>query len=173
MRFLVLLWLLLLAGCARMHQSGPEAMNGRYQVAEAALLHMLDFYDGSSGRGSSLHVLRPGVEFGPRLLESLSDKGLVTGIEIAIENGEMVDPVTCRRVHLWSVKVLEMRGGHAVAVVSRYLAEAWFNRWTGNTLHLRRKQGLWIVESVEINYGAPEFESNGPTPVISEGRAWD
>jgi hypothetical protein len=98
----------------------------------------------------SAYVLN-GREFTSQLVAAFREhKPVVTaGIRVSTRSGTARDAVTGKRVKLWSVKSGEPQGDEATAYVSWYVAPLGA---AGYTLHLRRRDGKWTVESEKMDW---------------------
>jgi hypothetical protein len=74
---------------------------------------------------------------------------VTAGIRISTKSGEARNAKTGKRVKLWSVRTDEPQGDEATAYVSWYVATL---GGAGHTLHLRRNDGKWIVESEKMDW---------------------
>jgi predicted small lipoprotein YifL len=142
-----LLLALSVAGCGRTPPLQSTSLPDRYYVAEAALHYLLDMHSGHGIERDhySAYVLEQG-EFTSELLASFPNykPTVTTNIQVSTDSGEALDKATRKPVKLWAVKVREIHGERAVAYVS------WFSGSEaagGATIHLRRKDGRWIIES--------------------------
>jgi hypothetical protein len=125
------------------HASLPD----RYYIEEAALRYMLDKHSRSPAERASCsaYVLEQG-EFTSQLLASFQHyKPIVTtNIQFSTDSGMALDKATGKRVKLWSVEIREIDGDVAVAHVTWYSGR---RAAGGHTIELRRKQGIWVVQS--------------------------
>lgn len=143
---------LVFAGCARMPQPKPSIASDRYQAAEASLRYMMDAH---SGKGKeceyySAYAIESG-EFTTQLLAAFADykPKVIADDQVSTNSGAALDKVTGKPVKIWSVEVLDLHDDRATAKVTWYVG----NLGAGSdTLHLRRKNDKWIVESRERGF---------------------
>jgi hypothetical protein len=123
-------------------QSLPE----RYYVAEAALRH---FIGKDYERSSYSAYVVDGREFTSQLVAAFQHHRppVISGIRISTRDGSARNATTGMRVMLWSVGASDPNRDEATAGVSSYsgvLGAAFY------ALHLQRRDGKWIVVSVEL-----------------------
>jgi hypothetical protein len=145
---------LTILGCARTSPRTHSLDSDRYEIAEAALRYLMEAHSGHGVERNyySAYVIEGG-EFTSRLVAAFADykPSVVAGAEVEIiaESGEARDKATGNRVKLWSVTVVKICGDRATAGVSWYSANL---ASAGHTIHLRRKNGRWVVESEQVNW---------------------
>lgn len=152
MRLFAIICLLALVGCAQTPPPYHSASTDRYQIAEAALRYLMDAHSshGVESDHYSAYVIQRG-EFTSQLPSAFANykPRVAANIQVSTESGAAVDKATGKPVKLWSVRVIEIRDDRATAGVSWYSGSLAAG---GHTLHLRRKDGRWIVESEKMDW---------------------
>jgi hypothetical protein len=124
MRPLILIALIAAAviGCTRKPQAIHPAGSNRYQVAEAALCHMMDEYSRSDGKDWSAYVI-DGGEFTPQLVAAFANYSpkVIANIQIEYDTNLNTTPIwwrlikrpvsqwNCGRLAIWKSMVILLR----------------------------------------------------------------
>jgi len=132
-----------------MPQSPAAGASELRQIAEAALRYKFSQYPDPS---FSAYVIESG-EFNAQEL-AIAFRGhkprVVAAIDVENSNaGQIVDKQTGQPVVLWFVEIREFLGNRAMAYVSYHSGSLAAEGWK---IHLRRKDGKWIVESEEAEW---------------------
>jgi hypothetical protein len=152
MRILIIICIITtaVAGCSPKPQMIRPALSDRYQVAEAALHHMMDEYSFADARDYSAYAI-DGGDLTSQLVAAFANyKPKVIGnIQIKIwPNGVATDKATGKRVELWKVENVAIQGNRATANVLAYQSSLGAEYYT---VHLQRKDGKWVVESETLD----------------------
>lgn len=144
--------ILALVGCVATPQSPQASASDRCHIAEAALRHLLDEHSDSGAERDhfSAYVIERG-EFTAELVAALRGHRppVVADIEVSIESGQAIDKATGKPVKKWSVGIRKLHGDRAIAYVTWYSGNLAAG---GHTIHLRRKDGRWIVASEKMEW---------------------
>lgn len=151
-KWLVVLMLFAIAGCARTPQVAQRVPSDRFQVAETALRHMMEKYgkgDFESGDYSACVIY--GGELTSQLVAAFPNHKpkVVANVPVSTEAGVPIDESSGERVDVWVVKVDKIDGNQATAKVSWKCGALC---GSGFTVELVRKDGRWSVDSEKLEW---------------------
>ncbi|HTV41762.1 MAG TPA: hypothetical protein VMF08_14365 [Candidatus Sulfotelmatobacter sp.] len=124
----------------------------RYQVAEAALRHVMDEYSASSAERAAYSAYAlDGGEFTLQLVIAFSGYKPKVEANIQIQfapNGVPTNKADGKSVELWTVENIKIHDDHATANVQVYQSSEGMEYYT---VRLRHLNGKWVFESKTLD----------------------